>query len=1143
MSTACEPAVFDLLGPLPPPRSTTVLEASAGTGKTFALAGLVTRYIAEGVATLEDMLLITFSRAATQELRDRVRRQIADACAAFGDRRLVGNDLGDSSVDNPGDNEVIAHLLRGTPEELAVRKERLGDALAGFDAATIATIHQFCNLVLTSLGVAGDADAGVELVESLDELIVETVDDLYLARFGKERDEPPLPYKRALRIAREVVANPSTELRPRDPEPGSYAAACIDFAEAVRAEVELRKRRQGILGYDDLLSRLADALAADGSPARQRMSSRWPIVMVDEFQDTDPVQWQVIDRAFNKSSSGASTLVLIGDPKQAIYSFRGGDIHTYLHAADSAGGKQTMGTNWRSDAALVDRLQAVLSGATLGDPRITVHDVEARHQGTRLAGAPHPDPFRLRVVARTTFGKADDKLVAIDDLRSHIGKDLAADIAAVLASPATFDDKPVQAGDIAVIVEKRKDARVCFAALTAAGIPAVYTGDSDVFDSEACDDWMALLEAFDQPHRSGVIRAAAATMFFGYTAEDLARGGDSLTDSVAEAIREWAGHARACGVAAVFESARLRGMADRVLSRRTGERYLTDVAHVAQLLQEAAHRERLTLPALRDWLRDRRDEPTRGTEHNKRLDRDTAAVQVMTVHGSKGLQFPIVYLPFAFNRYVPQQYDEIVFHDNETRCLHIGGRGSDDYHDAQVLGRREAAGDDSRLMYVALTRAQSQVVAWWAPSRDEPNGGLSRLLRGRRPGESRIPDQCATKTVTDSEALERFREWEAAGGPVVEQSVIAPTADVLPAPTPSDLAVRHFHRGIDTTWRRTSYSGLVRAAQEDIGVSSEPEVTELDDEVPDIAIRTPAAGVDVPSPMAQLPTGAKFGSLVHAVLETTDPLAPDLAAELTAQIEKHSVWWPVDVPAAELATALIPMHDTPLGELAADLTLREIGLRDRLCEMEFEIPLAGGDLRSAVPEIRLADVGRLLADHLPADDLLASYVARLTDAALGSQSLRGYLSGSIDAVLRIRRVDDAAEGRGAGGARQSVPADPKDHCYVVVDYKTNWLGEQRNALTAADYTPARMAEAMLHSDYPLQALLYCVVLHRFLRWREPGYDPDRHLGGVLYLFLRGMCGPHTPRIDGQPAGVFGWQPSAALVTALSDLLDGRRAAG
>ena len=1101
-----EPTRFNLLGALPEPRSTLVLEASAGTGKTFALAGLVTRYIAEGAATLDEMLLITFTRAASQELRDRVRRQIADALAAFDNPDLAS------------ENQVVHHLLAGTPDELTQRRTRLADALAGFDAATIATIHQFCGLVLTSLGVAGDTDAGVKLVESLDDLVTEIVDDLYLARFGGQREAPLLDYRHALELAREVVNNPSTQLRPLDPDPDTRAAERVDFAKAVLAELEIRKRRLRIVGYDDLLSRLAGALEGDDSPARLRMSRRWPIVMVDEFQDTDPVQWKVLERAF----SGVSTLVLIGDPKQAIYAFRGGDIVTYLSAAATAGEKQTLGVNWRSDEALVNRLQAVLCGAELGDPRIVVYEVESHHTGARLVGAPSSDPFRLRVVPRAALGRRGTQKIPIDDLRSFIGKDLASEIAALLASPATFDGRKVEAGDIAVIVEKRKDARACFQALTDAGIPAVYTGDSDVFSAEACDDWLALLEAFDQPHRSGVVRAAAATMFFGHSAEELAAQGDALTDRVADTIREWADHARTCGVAAVFEAARLGGMADRLLSRRGGERYLTDMAHVTQLLQETAHREHYTLPALRDWLRNRRDERSGDTERNRRLDSDAAAVQVMTVHGSKGLQYPIVYLPFAFNRNV-QDRDLVLFHDGDTRCLHIGGPDSPDHAQVQAMGRRESASDDSRLIYVAMTRAQVQVVAWWAPSRDEPNGGLSRLLRDRRPGQTTVRTRCEPPTITDDEALERFGEWEAAGGPVVEVADIASVAPPRTRPPAAELSARHFHRKIDTTWRRTSYSGLVRSAQENAGVSSEPEVVELDDEVADLALVTHAEGSEVISPMAELPTGAKFGTLVHAVLETADPHADDLAVELRAQIDQHSVWWPVNVPAAQLADALVPMHDTPLGPLAEGLTLRQIGLSDRLCELDFEFPLVGGDLRTDSPDIRLADVGRLLAQHLPADDPLAPYVGRLTDAALGSQSLRGYLSGSLDVVLRIPD--------GAGG-----------HRYLVADYKTNWLGESDRPLTAADYAATRMAEAMLHSDYPLQALLYCVVLHRFMRWRQPGYDPDRHLGGVLYLFVRGMCGPDTPLTDGHPAGVFSWRPPAALVVALSDLLDGRKAA-
>ena len=595
--------------------------------------------------------------------------------------------------------------------------------------------------MLKSLGVAGDSDSRVTLVESLTDLVTEVVDDLYLAHFGQQRDDPELTYPDALKLAREVVGNPATELRPLDP-PARIAGGGLRRLRRMTFSPNWRsrKRRLGILGYDDLLTRLAEALDAEDSPARLRMHQRWPIVMVDEFQDTDPVQWQVIDRAF----SGRSTVILIGDPKQAIYAFRGGDIVTYLSAAETAGAKKTLGTNWRSDSVLVDSLQAVLRGAELGDPAIVVHDVEAANQGRRLAGAPHDDPFRLRVVQRATFGLRGTQNIPIGDIRQHIGKDLANDIGALLASGATFDGKPVRAGDVAVIVETHRDARVCQLALDRAGIASVYTGDSDIFASEAADDWLSLLEAFDQPHRAGVVRAAAATMFFGKTAENLVEGGDALTDEIAETLREWAGHARERGVAAIFEAAQLRGMSDRVLSWRDGERHMTDLAHMTQLLQDVAHREHYTLPALRDWLRAERDDRGGAGERNRRLDSDAAAVQIMTVWVSKGLQYPIVYLPFAFNRWVPEP-DLILFHDGPTRCLHVGGKDSPDYHEVEKLGREESAGDDSRLTYVALTRAQAQVVAWWSPARDEPNGGLSRLLRGRRPGESVVPEQVRAK--------------------------------------------------------------------------------------------------------------------------------------------------------------------------------------------------------------------------------------------------------------------------------------------------------------------------------------------------------------------------------------------------------------
>jgi exodeoxyribonuclease V beta subunit len=230
------------------------------------------------------------------------------------------------------------------------------------------------------------------------------------------------------------------------------------------------------------------------------------------------------------------------------------------------------------------------------------------------------------------------------------------------------------------------------------------------------------------------------------------------------------------------------------------------------------------------------------------------------------------------------------------------------------------------------------------------------------------------------------------------------------------------------------------------------------------------------------------------------------------------------VEAEAVGEGLVPSQLTPLGGLARGLRLVDIPLRDRLRELDFEFPLAGGDRPDSRtdyrPDVPLGAVADVLRRHLPADDQLASYADQLV-GPLGEQSLRGYLSGSIDVVLR-------------------VPDQGGGHRYVVVDYKTNLLGEPGTPVTSGDYGRTEMAEAMLHSHYPLQALLYSVVLHRFLRWRLPEYAPAQHLGGVLYLFLRGMCGPETPVVDGHVAGVFDWSPSAELVTELSDLLEGVR---
>ncbi|WP_313410375.1 3'-5' exonuclease, partial [Aeromicrobium sp.] len=643
------------------------------------------------------------------------------------------------------------------------------------------------------------------------------------------------------------------------------------------------------------------------------------------------------------------------------------------------------------------------------------------------------------------------------------------------------------------------------------GIPAVLGGGSNVLTSEAADDWLALLEAMESPQRSGLVRAAALTDLLGHDVAGLVAGGDQLTDRIATRVRDLADLLAARGVAAVVETITDESFAARILSRADGYRRMTDLRHVAHLMHEVALREHLGLSGLVQWLRRQRSERGESAELTRRLDSDAKAVQVLTIHASKGLEFPIVHLPFLFNRWKPDREERPRFHDaTGARILDVGGTGHPDFGEHSRLSQAEDAGEVLRLAYVAMTRAKSQLVAWWAPTRDARNSGLHRLLFRGDPTSPDVPERAAVPD--DSTARSVLLGWQEAGGPVVEpvtERTVSPPAQIEEA---GDLAVRHFDRALDTAWRRTSYTGLTRE-DDSPHVGTEAPDDGTTDET-DLVVAEPADADPRPSPMADLPRGATFGSLVHGVLEEVDVTAADLEAELRARIEEQLGLWPVDLDVDTAVTAFKAILSTPLGPLADDHDLATVLATPQWKELDFEIPLGGGD--RPVPSLtRLADVADLLDRHLAPDDPIRPFADRLRSPGLADQSLRGYLTGSIDLALRL------PSGR-----------------FLVIDHKTNWLGPTDVPLTIAGYRPDALADAMNSGTYPLQALLYAVVLHRFLRWRLRGYSPEQHLGGVLYLYVRGMAGPESPRVDGVPHGVFSWRPPTELVTALSDLLDG-----
>ncbi|HEY6459729.1 MAG TPA: UvrD-helicase domain-containing protein, partial [Polyangiaceae bacterium] len=357
---------FDVCGPLP--RGTTLLEASAGTGKTFTIAALTARYVAEAGLSIERLLVITFTRMATGELRERVRDRLVRSYDGLVDV-LAGREP-------PADDDIL-RLIAGVPRaEQEQRCRRLATAIADFDAATIETTHGFCLQVLYGLGTAGDVDRDVTLVEDVRDLVDEVVDDLYLRKFAHRENTIAFSREDAGKVARKALDIPDAHLLPPLTDGDDLESTRRRFAERVRTEVEVRKRALKILTYDDVLLRLRDTLRdpSRGSVARGRLRERYDVVLVDEFQDTDPVQWDIMRLAFARDDG---TLVLIADPKQAIYAFRGADIYAYLDAVAEAQTQRTLAVNRRSDQPLLDAYDALFGNARLGHRDIVYRRVHA----------------------------------------------------------------------------------------------------------------------------------------------------------------------------------------------------------------------------------------------------------------------------------------------------------------------------------------------------------------------------------------------------------------------------------------------------------------------------------------------------------------------------------------------------------------------------------------------------------------------------------------------------------------------------------------------------------------------------------------------------------------------------------------------
>ncbi|MBM7368929.1 UvrD-helicase domain-containing protein [Gordonia hydrophobica] len=1113
---------FDLTGPLP--QQTLVLEASAGTGKTYAIVALAVRYIAEGVG-VSDLLMATFSNAASAELRDRTHARLAECVAA----------LGDPDTARGSDDELVAHLADAGPELLRLRRERLSDALSDFDAATVATTHTFCNRMLAALGFLGGRQQQYPIVENVDEMVAELARDAYLARFAGDPDTAP-SYEDAEQIAIAAVRDPAAALAPnREDERTDDSDIRVWIAQQARKHTAVRKRLARLRTYDDLQQALFEIVTDPdiGEQACRRIRDQFSVVLIDEFQDTDPQQWAIVRLCFHEQLP----LILVGDPKQSIYAFRGAEVLSYLNAVESASEQRRLAVNWRSDEAVVDGLGVLFEGATMGHEKIAYHPVRARHTGSRIHGAP---AVRIRAFLRNDFSVTtqDGTTPLVGPVRERVTDDVANDIAAVLGSGTLIDDdgddrRAVEPGDIAILLRANKTVAPLQRALAARGVASVVTSGTSIFDTPAARYWWYVLSAIESPSRQPRVRLAALTPLIGLTAQTLERQGDTgvgtLSGRLAELGRIFVDGGFAPMAARLFAEF---GTAERLLRLDGGERLMTDIVQLSELCNRRAVDTSGGVTSLVEWLGRQIDDSAgwgQQRDATRRLDRDTEAVQIMTVHASKGLEFPIVYVPFGWDGASHPNPQTFLYHeDDDARYLDVGGKQARGYARRDRRSRTEGSGEDLRLLYVAATRARSQVVLWWTPSTTTPRGALHRLLftvgdrraAARSGAVSPIPEtvpilpddgDCVSVLKAIASCSPAIRLEPASGSATVDWR---PPGDDQPAPV---LDVARFGRTIDRQWRRTSYSAIVAAAHAAVHAQapgpvsvvesgSEPDDVHRPDEPDDAGPAADAGPADaaeavdgLPSLMNGLPYGAGFGTLVHEVLEHVDTSSEDIDAHILDRCRQGAAAAGVDIDVAVLARALVGVLTTPLG--FGDLW--SVKPNDRLAEMDFELPLAADD-----GGFGLDAVGDLLATHLPVDDPLAAYADLVR--TVSSDRFSGYLTGSIDSILRR---DD---GR-----------------FVVVDYKTNRL--RAGELAVEDFHREAMAAEMMAAHYPLQALLYSVALHRYLRWRIADYDPARHLGPVQYHFVRGMAGPSTP----PGCGVFHWELPPTLVVAMSSLLAGR----
>ena len=1295
----------------------TLIEASAGTGKTRELTGIVARLVVEGHRRLDEILVVTFTRAATAELRDRIRDTLRSA-----HRAVVAGEAPEASQ--------AAELLAGWREDAELDPEaaarRLEAALQDIDRANVFTIHGFCQRVLADLAFDGGFPFGFEVSGDAAEIVARAAHDFWrrnlypasrvlagyaadngfrpddlAAWVGRWRAKPDLRLKGGEPLdvpveSREAAWTSALEefkgvwdehreafldevrngswlnrgkyRAPRteselaeisalldDPEPllpeperfGRYGATALAdacrrgetlpenplfaaFDQLEEASAELRAafdawirwaRREvlveagesvrhrvledRLLGYDDLLLELYRALRSEGGERlARRIRREYPVALIDEFQDTDPVQADVFMRIYDATggppgegseeeagaaipddargaapveaagneaptelspvegrgaalgsgpAAGAVGLFVVGDPKQSIYRFRGADVFAYLRASRAADARQSLDRNWRSVPALVEAVNAVFARSNpFVVPAIEYPPVvPGREEGEplRVEGTDGEGPFAFRLLPARQDGKRWTKEKAAPFAASTAADEIARLLALAGDGRAVLEGRPLTGADVAVLVRTRAQGRHVADALRERNVRSVEVGDTSVFESREAEQMERLLWALAEPGREARERGALAGDLFGLDTGgllDLGEDEDAWSEW-SERLRSWRADWEARGIGPLLRRlVESEGGAARLLRYPDGARRLTNVRHLADLLQ-ATEAEQRTAPAgLAVWFSRRRAEAgTRDEDLQLRLESDEELVRILTVHGAKGLEFPVVFLPFAWDARDPSRSrdEHAAYHGGEAE----GYREVLDLEPdeaARALARREELSEDLRLLYVALTRAQYRCVVTWGQVRAAEHAPLAWLLHQEEGGTAGGTDApsgegedgtqgdgldfvdaevAATASrfsgLTDEGLHAEVLVFAGSRPDLVSVDVLGGPGEparptVLAALPPAELAARRLDRLLPRTRQLTSFSALTASAT--VGSSASPAVPPDVDRPDHDQHEAPERADDAVTPVEDeaigaapsFPRGPVAGSCLHRIFERLDEVpeaAPDLDGICRDALAEFG--FPGDL--REAARAMVeraravrlvepeagPASGSPRSSPGpgGSAGFRLADPVPRLVELEFAFPVAGLDR---------ARLGASLRENGYRDPFAPSADDRPGEAP--PPPIDGFLRGFVDLV-----VEHAGR-------------------WYVIDYKSNWLGP-----SPEDYSREAVGAAMRASAYPLQYLLYLVALHRHLGLRLPGYDYERHVGGVFYLFVRGM-----DPAAGTERGVWFDRPAAAFVHELDGLFRG-----